>query len=128
MNPHGMPVQSRMDLRDKINHGFFDVKFPYPTKPNKPLIPKNATAALLTDLAHQMFVYEEEYEKYKTQVTLWRKESNDLHEKFKLEAFEYCGIEGHPKRERAFEMARRNNMAYSEILDELLDLSEIMVK
>ncbi len=50
-------------------------------------------------------------------------------EDFSEDAIEYCGLKGHPKADKAFAMAyeRGHSYGYSEVLQELKELAELLL-
>ena len=79
--------------------------------------------------ASELDKYENERESRQAAIDAYNAESRRLEDLFKRDALDDVGLFGHPKAEKAFNMAwdRGHSAGYSEVYSELQDLAELLV-
>ena len=121
-------------MYEAINKGLYD----FPSKPKKPKSEcKNGHFFFFRDIP--MFCnkcgvsvrddYETKIKEYRKQLDDYMTKCNEIHEKFKHDALEYCGIFGHEKADKAFEIAwdYGHSNGYNEVLIYLADLADLLI-
>ena len=99
------------DVLSKIRRGVY-TRPSMPNKPSKVCFGPECGASIrdVTKFCpHCGFEFEKSYDKllasFKAQQKEYQQECNKLHEQFKEDALDFCGIKGHKKADKAFGMA-----------------------
>ena len=118
-----------VDLYTQIQHAKFQTKLPYPHKPTRPLLQSKHNSAQAEVYVEALKAYEEALVEYGKAIALYREDQRKLDAEFKQAAFKYCGIEDHPKRERAWSMAweHGHSSGLNDVLHHLEELSELLI-
>lgn len=118
-----------LTLREQIIRGHFDSKLDYPPRPRKPLLHRNHTSQDAANYAVLLKDYEKELVEQKAKLGAYGMDQQRLMNEFKQKAFEHCGIEDHPKRETAWNMAWENghSAGLASVLDHLEELSDLLI-
>ena len=117
------------DLYDAIRDGDFYPKSSCPRKPVKPRLIGQHTSKEAEIYVEALKEYENDMVNWNDMESAWRAEYRDLQAKFKALAFGYCGINEHPKRERAWSMAwdHGHSSGLNDVLHHLEELSELLI-
>lgn len=116
-------------MRDRINSGEFENKTEFPTRPTKPRLVSNATAAQARAYADALDLYEHTERVYRAGVTAYRKAENEAVARFEEALADEFGLTNHPKRNKVWNMAWENghSCGLTEVLGYYEDYADLVL-
>ncbi len=105
-------------------------KIPYPDRPHKPALAQGYPAsAALRAHADAIDKYNSDMISYRQLRDAYDKESMQLHNEFKVDAIANAGLTGHPKADKAFEMAWDDchDMGKYEVSERLIEYANLLL-
>lgn len=118
-----------MDVRSKIEAGFYNSKLPYPSRPKGPNRVSERTANGYRRLADEVEAYEAALDEYRAAAALHRNDDARLVEQFRADLIEELGLTEHPKANllyaKAWEMG--HSCGLSEVVNYAEDLVELVL-
>ena len=117
-----------MNVSEKIKNDAYTVAHAYPSKPVKPLLPKNASSVEARAYADALADYEKLLEAYNVARDEWRAESNRLNEQFRTDVEAEYEMTDHPKRDLLWSKAydHGHSAGYGEVLSWYDDLHDLI--
>ena len=86
-----------MNVWDKLNHNLYSNQDPCPTKPRKPRIGAQASAADYRAHADALEAYELAHKEFRAQAQAWQTRSGELEAEFKNDLEAHYDMTGHAK-------------------------------
>lgn len=113
---------------DKLEANAYRNKAPYPEKPRKPFLSKNATADEFRRHADALEAYDQAMVGYRAEVAEYNRKTAELESEFQEDLEAYYEMKGHPKAGllywKAYERGHSGGM--SEVANEYSDLVELV--
>jgi hypothetical protein len=102
----------------------FPVKPPHPKMPNS----RTTTPQQVRGYADALEAHQAAMKEYHLKVDEYRRQQMEKEEQFKMDALKECGLENHPKREKAYAFAWEHGHAggFSDILYWLTEVAEFL--
>lgn len=110
-----------MDFEKYQNKMEFTKRIPSPTLHNK------ATPEQARQYGEDLAKWIEGEKGYREKQKEYRAEDSRLFEQFKEDALDDVGLKGHPKADKAWEIARSNGSGFEGIYNELNKLAEVLL-
>ncbi len=117
-----------LDIYENIKKGKYQPGMEYPVKPKKPFLKKGHTSESVIEYYELLKRYEEYNKLYLDLLDQWHKENTKRFNVFRADCIVCCGLAGHDKADKAFQMAYDNaggNM--TEVIDELDQLADLLI-
>ena len=86
-----------MSVWEKLAAGLYKNRDPYPSRPNKPILAKDATAADHRAYAEELENYEALLASYKQACAAYNTRTGELEAQFQADLEAYYEMSGHPK-------------------------------
>ena len=107
----------------------YKTKVPYPDKPAKPFLSRNATVAQCREHVVKMEQYGTDRAIYLGQLKLYHDDVNRLELQFKQDAIRDVGLDGHEKADAAFSLAwaEGHSAGLYNVYDFLVKLADLIL-
>ena len=121
-------ITDNKDIYDKIRDGYYDHPTNYPSRPHKPRLSVDHNHSDVLEYAGRMKIYESDKVEFSKAMDIYRARKRQQDDLFMEDVIEYCGLFGHPKAPKAFNMAReRGDGRLASIVDELQELADLIL-
>jgi len=102
----------------------FPVKPPHPKMPNS----RTTTPQQVREYADALERHQSAMKVYHQEIDEYRRQQREKEEQFKMDALKECGLENHPKREKAYAFAWEHGHAngLSEVFYWLTEVAELL--
>lgn len=130
MHPDGLQrIADAKDLFEKITDGYYSGSIRTPSRPHHPRLSPNHDHDEVLAYAKRLRVYEQDLKEYDEEIRRYSMAKQQLHDQFKEDAIEYCGLFGHEKAEKAWEKAWEDghDAGLASVVDELQELADIIL-
>ena len=117
-----------MDVWTKLEANAYRNRDPFPSRPRKPTLAKDATPAQIRVYADQLEVYDEAIKEHLRVVAAYHARSAELEAQFRDDLEHYYGMKGHPKADLLYGKAydRGHSGGMEEVANHYSDLVELV--
>jgi hypothetical protein len=111
-----------------MNYAKYEMQRPFPKAPKSPVLPNNPTPDDYRKHATLLEAQVKALEDYRLEASDWKAEEARLLSAFKADALAEVGLTGHPKADKAYDLAWENGHSggLQDVYNHLLDYADLL--